>query len=638
MVTHDGCGDGHSGRRLRFDLSTGVETPETVSPAQCRTFVGGGLEATRQLLAETEPGYDALSPEAPLHLATGAVTGLPHVGLARVVVAAKSPLTGGIGESRVEGPFGQALKRTGWDSILLLGRSETPVYLFLTPDGATAHDATHLVGLDTGATTDALEEAHGPDVHVACVGPAGEAGIRFAGIVTDRTFPAARMGLGAVMGSKNLKAVVVAGGSTPTVHDPAGLTRLTAEYADRIPRNDLTRSQAEVPGFGAWPTDGDALEGYGQGLNYASSRIVALGPLTAQSLVERVVVASGTCPGCPGDCIKTFQNRADVRAGGLHQEAVAAFALNLGLTDPDLVLELNARCHLWGVDPVSLSFTLSLLCEAAEHGLLGGVDLGGHEPRFGDAARLVPLIADVATGAEAVRWVGEGARRVADRLPPEASRFALHVKGLEMVSFEPRASAGQALSYAVSPIGPRYEIVEHDKDFDPVGGWSHGRDLMRTHGLVDWEPMEVLDDRRVGRTAALLDLWSGMDALGISLFAGPPVRELDLPRMAELVEGVTGWRTSDHELMTWGRRRWHLMRWFNLREGLTIDDDVLPDRLLEDPIDAGRHAGVRLGRDRFLAARDLYYEIVGWGDDGRPTRAALVAVGLDPSDPWKVPT
>lgn len=628
---HAGCGDGHTGRRLRIDLGNGEAVSETITPEHCRTYVGGGLEATRLLLTETDAGYDPLAAQAPLCFMSSAVTGHAAVGLARVIVVAKSPMTGGIGECRVEGPFGQALKSTGWDAVIVAGYAPRPSYVLIDADGAQILGAEDIWGTDTGSATDALEARHGRNAHCAVIGPAGERGVRFATIETDRTFAASRMGLGAVMGSKNLKGVVLLSGEAPRPADEVGLRALTVEYSRRIPGNDLTRSQQLAPGFGAWPTDGAALAGYGQGPNYGTSRIVELGDLTAQALIDRVEISEGNCPGCPGDCIKTFRNTIDNRAGGLHQEAVAAFALNLGLTDPDLVMDLNASCHLWGIDPVSLSFTVSMLCEAQQHGLLDGVDLGGHRAVFGDVDALTALMTGIATGAEEVAWLGRGVRSASQRLPAEARRFAMHVKGLEMVSFEPRASAGQALAYAVSPLGPRYEIVEHDLDFDPVGGWRHGLDMMRTLGTLDWEPMEILDDARVRRTVILLDMWSGMDAVGISLFAGPPVRELDLPDLARIVHLVTGWRTSDRELFAWGRRRWHLMRLFNLREGFTADDDTLPDRFFTEPIDDGRHRGVVIGREQFDRALAVYYELVGWDSSGWPTRAGLLEAGLDPA-------
>ncbi|MFS1301918.1 aldehyde ferredoxin oxidoreductase family protein [Streptosporangium longisporum] len=619
---------GYNGTLLRVDLGTGATRVLTPPADDYRRYVGGGLMGTKLLLDLTPAGLDPFAPEALLTFWSSVIAGHPYVGLPRFAVLAKSPLTGGIGEARVEGPFGLALKASGHDGLIIGGAADRPVYLLVEDGRPSLHDAGALWGLDTAAATDRLVERHGPDAHVAVIGEAGESLVRFASIVTDRTFPAARMGLGAVMGSKRLKAVVITGGSAPAVHDAAELERLTAEYAGRIAGNDLTTVQHDPPGFGAWIADGDANAGYGGGTNYSTSRLPAVPGDMRERLVSALVKGEGNCPGCPNDCIKIFDNGVDARAGGLHQEAFAAFGLGLGITDTATLLDLNARCHLWGVDPVSLAFTVSFACEAAARGMLDARRLGAEPPAFGDTPALVAFLETVALGREPVRLLSEGVRRAADALGEEFGPLAMHVKGLEMVSFEPRASAGQALAYAVSPVGPRYEIVEHDIDFDPVGGWRHGLDQMRTLGTLEYEPMELLDDRRVVRTGLLVDMWSGMDALCLSLFAGPPVRELDLPGIARLVAAVTGWRTSDSELFVWGRRRWQLMRVYNLREGLRAADDALPRRFHEEPVDAGRHQGVLLDEDGFAAALRLYYRITGWDDDGVPTPETLRTLDL----------
>jgi aldehyde:ferredoxin oxidoreductase len=208
----------------------------------------------------------------------------------------------------------------------------------------------------------------------------------------------------------------------------------------------------------------------------------------------------------------------------------------------------------------------------------------------------------------------------------------MHVKGMEFCRYDPRVSAGQALAYAVSPLGPRYEIVEHDIDFDPEDGPSHGLAQMRTLGTDDWQDMARLDSARVARTATLLDLWSGLDALGVCLFAGPPMRELTQRRVAQLVHAVTGWLTSDYELFLWGRRRWNLMRLYNLREGIGSELDALPDRFFERPVDAGRHAGAVLDRAVFCRSLQEYYELAGWDHLGTPTPTTLASLGLSWAD------
>ncbi|MGZ4620807.1 MAG: aldehyde ferredoxin oxidoreductase family protein [Mycobacteriaceae bacterium] len=622
-----------SGLVLTVDLSTGEVLVEQTPPDERRRYAGGGLMGVRRLLIDTPPGLDPFAPDALVTFWSSVVAGHPAVGLPRCAVVAKSPLTGGIGEARVTGPFGLGLRAAGFDGIVVRGRAEVPAYLLVRDGSARVVDAPELWGADTGLVTDMLKNRHGEQARVAAIGPAGERLVRFAGIVAERTHPAARMGLGAVMGAKQLKAVVIVPSAPPAPHDPGELAEITAAYAARMSSNPMAATQHDVPGFGAWPLEAN-LEGYAGGTNYRTSVLPGFPSLTKEALADRVTQSEGGCPGCPNDCIKRFDNSFDERAGGLDEELLAAFGLGLGITDLDSLLDLNARCHLWGVDPVSLAFTVSFLCETAERGLLPEGMLPGPAPRFGAVERLLPLLEAIALRRPGYEWLGEGAQRAAARIGPGVTCFAMHVKGLEMVSFDPRASAGQALAYAVSPLGPRYDIVEHDIDFDPVDGYSNGLDQMRTLGTTDWEPMAALDEGRVGRTAVLLDMWSGLDALCVCLFAGPPIRELTLPTVARLVHAVTGWASSDAEIFLWGRRRLQLMRVYNLREGLTAETDTLPDRFFDDPVDAGRHRGEVLRRSAFNTAVRQYYELVGWDDQGVPRRSTLAALGLA----WAVPT
>jgi aldehyde:ferredoxin oxidoreductase len=435
--------------------------------------------------------------------------------------------------------------------------------------------------------------------------------------------------MGAVMGAKNLKALVLVNGTTPDCGDTATLIAMTESYRRRMTRNVLTDSQFSSPGFGAWITQADSMAGYVGSFNYTTSKGPDLHELTPELFRQRVTKDEDNCPGCPNNCIKLYANALDDRTGGLHEEALGAFGLGLGITNPDTLLNLNAACHLWGVDPVSLAFTISFVCEVGAKDLLGSQQLRGTVPKFGEEERLVELLEDVALCRPGVEWLAQGVKRAAQCLDGNAHEYAMEVKGVEMVSFDPRSSAGQALAYAVSPLGPRYEIVEHDIDFDPVDGYPHGLEQMRTIGFPEWEPMEDLDSRRVARTAVLLDMWSGLDALCVCLFAGPPLRELSLPDVARLVSAVTGWQTSDYEIFLWGRRRWQLMRVYNLREGLGADADRLPGRFHRESIGAGRHVGILLEESNFKARLEEYYRLVGWDEMGRPTDTTLMSLNLE---------
>ena len=242
----------------------------------------------------------------------------------------------------------------------------------------------------------------------------------------------------------------------------------------------------------------------------------------------------------------------------------------------------------------------------------------GTVPAFGDSPGILAAIGDVATRTGFGDVLAEGSRRAAESIGPEAARFALHVKGLEMTPFEPRTQTNLALGFAVAPIGPRYDICEHDWDYDPRMGWGHTLEGSRTLGILERIAMDEISPAKVRNFKALSTLWSAADALDYCIFAIAPTRVLTLTAMTDLLAAVTGWETSSWEIMRWGERRWHLMRAYNLREGLTAADDTLPDRFFDEPISEGRWTGTRLDRLRFAEAITVYYRMMGWDESGAP--------------------
>ncbi|WP_370949140.1 aldehyde ferredoxin oxidoreductase C-terminal domain-containing protein [Amycolatopsis sp. cg5] len=551
---------------LRVDLGTGASVVEEVDR---RRFL-----AIDELLAA--PSMPVWHPAQPVLFVAG-FSARRALALDRFSLVARSPLSGGVGESRVEGPFGPALGDLGHTAVSITGRAPRPSYLLLGPGSARVLDAADLWGADTTETTDRLLERHGLGAHVAAIGPAGENLVRFASVVTDYSHPAARMGLGAMLGAKLLKAVVVTGGSPAEFADPAAVAAITRDYAAGIDANPLTLSQKADPGFGAWPASG--LDGYLGVRNYSTSGVNLAG-FTPEAYQARLSRSSGGCPGCPQDCLKSFDGHT------LHQEAVAAFAGNLAIDDLDVVLDLNAWCHQAGVDPVSLAGVLAFRCELAQEALLPG-------PRFGDADALVACAAKVIQGDDVL---AEGVARASRLLGFE--QFAMHSKGIELPSFDPRGCQGLGLAYAVHPLGPRYDAVEHDIDFDPIDGFLPG------------EPMAALTESKVDFVADLMELWSGYDAAGLCLFAAPPTRNLDEESASALLAAVTGWPITPAELRALGRRRLASMRRYNLREGLRLD--TLPSRFFTRPIDSGRHAGAVLDPEVFEAAVSRLTALLGW--------------------------
>jgi len=616
---------GYNGRIAIVDLPGGAVRIMEPGEDWYRIHGGGGLLGAALLMTETTAGLDALSPGNLLIFTSSVVAGQPAPGLARFSVVCKSPLTGGIAETRCEGPFGAFLKGSGFDAIAIRGRAERPSWILVEGGGIKVMEAKGLWGCDTLETARAIKAGLGrEDVSVAAIGTAGENQVRYASIVADGSIQAMRMGVGAVMGSKNLKALALAGISLPPLADEALVARVRAAFARDLETNTLSKWQRDPPGFAAYADLADVETAYMGCDNYRSDLHESLPTLARERFLDHYA-GELPCPGCPNTCIKILDSRGSADpASGIHQEVTASLGPNVGNHDLGLLLELNRSCNLLGLDPVSLGFSISFAMECFEEGLLPGGAADGLELRFGNTAVLHPLVGKIAAREGIGGLLAEGVKRASGRLGGGSARFALHVKGLEMVSFEPRTMTNLALGYATAPVGPRYDICEHDWDYDVTAGWGHTLELSRTLGILERIPMQYVGIDKVRNYKGLNTIWSACDALDICVFASAPTRALSLDMMTDLVAGVTGWKTSSWEIMRFGERRNHLMRLYNLREGLTAADDTLPARFFDEPVGHGRLKGAALDRASFGEAIRAYYRMMGWDGGGVPLKETLV--------------
>ena len=620
---------GFHGNLLHIDLSRQTSWIEELEERLWRIYGGGGLLATYLMLRDTPAGIDAFDPANLLILTSSVVAGHPYAGLARFTAASKSPLTNGIGETRCEGPFGMALKGCGADAVVVHGASRLPLTVVIENGSVSYADASSLWGSNVNPTVDALEAQFGSDIHTAVIGPAGENKVRYASIVTERSYQASRMGMGAVMGSKRLKAIVIRGDTHPPVADPDRCEQITRTYAERLKANSLTTWQHDPPGFSAWVH----LHGLDAALcveNYRDNEFPNADHYAPEQFMSQYL-HDGECPGCPNRCMKFFGAKAsestlysnDPRAGAIHQEIAGALGPNCGVTDINAIFQANILCNEYGLDPTSLGFTLSMAMESLEQRCID-VQTIGLPLWFGDFRAMYRMIHQIAHREGFGNVLAEGSKRAAALIGNGAEKFALHVKGLEMVCFEPRTQTNLAIGYATAPIGPRYDICEHDWDFDTTVGWDHTLNGSRTLGILERIPMQRLAPDKIRNFKALATLWSAADALDFCIFAIAPTRVLSLDDMADLLAAVTGWHTSSYEIMRFGERRLHLMRVYNLREGLTADDDMLPARFYDDPIRTGQWEGTKLDRTAFKQCVTTYYRMMGWDEAGRPTYETLL--------------
>jgi aldehyde:ferredoxin oxidoreductase len=441
------------------------------------------------------------------------------------------------------------------------------------------------------------------------------------------------MGMGAVMGSKNLKAVVVRGRNRPPIWNDAAVADMTAWYAANMLSNEVCRSQIELPGFSL---DIYTHSVWGMSLpvnNYRESVFQHLDGYRPEA-VRQFYLGDAACTGCPNNCIKIVHAASaeapDARASGLHQEAVGSLGPNLGLPDLRGALQANNMCNQWGIDPTSLGFSLSFAMECVEEGVLapGDVPKGF---RFGATEVALNVMRDTALRKGFGNLLADGSKRASEVVGRGAENFALHVKGLETEPWDPRSQTNLGLGYAVAAFGPRHDVCEHDADWDadPEVGYPHSIDSGRTLGVIGYMPMDHYGVDKVHRFKALSDFYSAADALGVCIFAVDPSRLLNVSRLATLVEGTTGWDSSAFEVMTWGERRHQIMRIYNYREGLTAADDDLPERFYHDPVPIGPRTGRGFERRRFREAIDFYYQMMGWDKTGSPLPATISRHHLD---------
>lgn len=570
---------------LHLDLGSGGQYSEPV--------VGwsGPLQALSTLRKALDGPADPADPRLPVALVTSTVAGLGAVGTARCAAVGASPLSGAVAETRAEGPYAAGMRAAGITGIGLTGAAEQPSYVVVEAGRATVLPAGGLWGLETGPATDALLDRHGRDAAVAVIGPAGEAGARYADVVTCRSFPLPRLGFGAVLGGRRIKAVVCvpSGGGAPWPYDVLAAQALFTAYRREMPDHPLAGWQLAVPGFGAWPGT-SAAPGAAAVRNFADT---ATAPASWPGLhpdryAELLTWSGGGCPGCPNDCVKGYAG------AGLHQEAVAMLGPNLGIGDLRVILAANARCQDLGLDPVSLGGTLACVFEAAERGALPPWLAAQLPPGagFGAAELLVELVERAARPGHPL---GEGAAALAARIG--APELAMTSRGVELPPFDPRIQPGLGLMYATAPIGPRYDAVEHDLDFDPVYGLPHCFDEAERIGLSVPAPASTLD---VARTLRLADLWSGLDALLICPFASTPTRPLTLDRVCELVRATSGRPITPEQLFALGRDRLRAQQEVNDRLG--VPAGTLPARFFDEPVTTGAHRTAVLDRTAFTSA------------------------------------
>ena len=592
----------YAGRTVRVDLSRGRITKETIDLELARTFVGGRGLGTKILYDEINPKVDPLASANKLILAAGPLTGTSAPSGSRWMAITKGALTGAVACSNAGGDFGPELKYAGYDMIIVEGVAKQPAMLVIDDDSVELRSAHKLWGKNVHATEDLLHEQLGRDFKCVSIGPAGERLVRFASIMNDKNRAAGRSGVGAVMGSKKLKAIAVRGSGGVTVADPKRFRTVCLDALKKLEATEGLRLYGTaslvnvINEHGVLPTR-----------NFQSGQFEGAEAISGEAIAQRILIRNRACFGCPIACGRVTAVKNGKYAGsgeGPEYESIWALGADVGVDNLAAATKANYICNELGMDPITAGATVACAMELYEKGAITEKQVGC-KLSFGNADALVDLMTKIGYRRGFGNVLAEGGARVARKFgKPE---LFMGAKKQEFPAYDARGAVGMGLQYATSNRGG-----------------CHVRGYMVARELLDGEQkMNPFTPRgKAAATIAVQDLTAALDSSGICLFT---TFAIGAPELLAMLTAATGFDYDLDEMLLAGERIWNIERLFNQRAGLSRKDDTLPKRMLAEPMPAGPAKGRTVPLHKMLPE---YYRLRGWDAEGKPTRKKLASLGL----------
>jgi aldehyde:ferredoxin oxidoreductase len=592
---------GYNGKILRVNLTTGQTASEPITDRFCRMYIGGAGFIAYYLWKELKPGVDALGPENKLIFALGPVTGLALAGASRNCIGAKSPLTGGIAKSEVGGFWMAELKRAGFDAIIVEGKAEKPVYLWVHDGEVVIKDARNIWGRETRDSESAIRTELGDEnIQVAMIGQGGENLVRYACIMEGLHDAAGRGGLGAVMGSKNLKAIAVKGSKLPDVANPEKVKEI---------RQKLVANPSPVSMFGTGGPEMMFMESKGvlPVRNFREGVFPEVKDVNVVALKDTGLrVGMEGCFACPIRCKKMVKfdepYRVDAAYGGPEYESLAAFGSNCGVSDLKAVCKANERCNAHSLDAISTGDSIAFAMECYEKGLITKEDTGGLELKFGNAAAMLQAIELIIKREGFGNLLAEGTARMAKKIGRNSGDFAMNTKGLEAAMPDARIGFNISMGYLLNPHG-----ADHVSCDSPAGMMG-----IEQFGIIPPVP-DGINPKRMSLFKLNHCLIMLQDLMVICAFPA-----FDYDTKIELLKAVTGWNSTWVELIKVSERVLTLMRLVNIREGFTSANDTFPERYFQPKTDKPMPPLPIANREKMEQAKELYYTFMGWDKKGVP--------------------
>jgi aldehyde:ferredoxin oxidoreductase len=623
---------GYNGKILHVDLTEGSLVVEEPQEAFYRKYLGGSAMGMHYILREMPVGADPVGPENILTLMTGVTTGAAISGQSRINANAKSPISGGIGDSQSGGFFPAELKFAGFDGIVIKGKSPKPVYLAIIDGNYELRDAAHLMGKKSGEVDDIIHAEVDPKAEILQHGIGAENGVLFSSLVSMSNRHNGRTGMGLVMASKNLKAVVVRGRKKVEVADQKSLVALNRTGPKAIPEND----------------DMDGLAKYGTAVvvlfnntigslptrNYTEGQFESCEPISGERMAETVLKERDTCYACVVKCkrvveIKDGPYKVDPRYGGAEYETLGTFGSYCGVDDLAAINLANQVCNEYAVDTIAAGATIAFAMECYEKGIITKDQTGGLDLKFGNQDAMLKALDMMVNGeGEFGKTLGMGSERAAKVWGKGSDEFLITVKGAEAPAHMPHAKRSLGLIYAVNPFGADHQSSEHDPYYEE-GVADFNLDRLKQIGLETPQPAYSLTEEKIRFAFETEVFYSMLDSAELCQFVyGPTWTLYDAKDTAHMISSVTGWDVTVDELMEVGRRRLNLFRVFNAREGFGRKDDKLPKKFFKALKGEGPTAGIALTHEEIDSAIDTYYKLAGWTEDGVPTPQTLEKLDL----------
>jgi len=623
---------GYTGNILHLDLSSKKYWIENPPEVFYRTYWGGRALALYYMLKEMKSHTNPLSPDNLLIFAPSVITGTPAPAIPRYTVCAKSPLTGAQGEAEAGGWWGPELKKAGFDTIITKGSSPTPVYLYIKDGKVEIKDATHLWGKDTGTTQKIIKNELADDkIRIAQIGPAGENLVRFANIVNELKHFNGRNGLGAVMGSKKLKAIAVRGTKPIDLYDKEKVSQITKKITKRVMNNPLSRDLRELgtPAVVRGFYEAGCLPSY----NWTTGYFKEGENLTAETYNKTILKGTKGCYACPIRCKRVVEVdepglKVDPAYGGPEYETIASLGSLCGISDLKYIAKANELCNKYTMDTISTGIVIAFAMQCYQEGILTKEDTGGIELTFGNKEAMLKMIEKIVHRKGLGDLLSQGSCLAAQKIGKGSEKFIHQVKGQEIPMHDPRLKTGVGLQYALSDYGADHMKAAHDpffKDQDSVGVKE-----MKELGIL--EPVSPTDigEKKVALFKLLDIYWTVFDILGVCDFGYVPRSVGTMEELLEIIRATTGWETTWFELMKLGERSINMAHIFNHREGFTSKDDTLPEVFFRDFKGGPLNGKFAIHKEDFQKALRLRYELMGWDpNNGIPTPAKLIELGLD---------